>query len=252
MDDFLHLGPLFDGRLAIVATAVLVAGVVRGFSGFGTAMVLMPIASAAYSPTTALVLLFVTDTVMTVPLVARAAPLCRWRQVLPMVAGAAVTAPLGVYLLTELDPVLVRWMMSLLIFAVVAVLIAGWRYRRAATPPLAFGVGGASGFSAGLTGLSGPPVVLFWLGGQDAQPRQVRADLIVYFGLMSVISAYSYWLNDVFTWVAVQIAVLLLLPYGLGLWLGARGFGRSREAHYRWLAYGLCAGAAALALPVWA
>jgi len=50
---------------------------------------------------------------------------------------------------------------------------------------------------------------------------------------------------------ALQAAVLLLLPFGLGLRAGARCLHASNERTYRWLAYGLCAGIALLALPPW-
>ena len=50
-------------ELGVTAAAAL-AGLVRGFSGFGAAMVFVPIAGALYSPEQAVVLLFLTDTVV--------------------------------------------------------------------------------------------------------------------------------------------------------------------------------------------
>src|SRR5919106_6814645 len=81
-----------------LALAATVAGVVRGFSGFGSAMIFIPIASALTNPPTAVVLLLF-DTLLTVPLVVRAVRRCSWREVLPLGLGAVVTVPLGVWLL---------------------------------------------------------------------------------------------------------------------------------------------------------
>lgn len=250
-DAMVPFGSLLDVTLAFAALAALVAGMARGFSGFGTAMVLMPIASAVYAPTLAIVAVMICDSVMTLPLFVRALPRCRWRSIVPMVICASVTAPLGGYLLTRLDPVLVRWIMSALIIAVVAVLAAGWRYRRPVGTVTTGAIGGASGLAGGMTGLSGPPVILFWLGGQTSSPAQVRTDIIVYFGLLTVASAFSVWVNGIITWKAVQVTLLLLPFYGLGLWAGAQGFRHSNERLYRWLAYALCLVSAVTALPLW-
>ena len=250
-DDLVPFGSLLDATLAFAALAAFVAGTARGFSGFGTAMVLMPIASALYAPTLAIVAVMICDSVMTLPLFIRALPRCRWRPIIPMVVCASVTAPLGGYLLTRLDPVLVRWIMSGLIIGVVVVLAAGWRYRRPVGLLTSGAIGGASGLSGGMTALSGPPVILFWLGGQTSSPAQVRTDIIVYFGLLSVASAFSFWVNAIVTWYAVQVTLLLLPAYGLGLWVGARGFRHSNEQLYRMLAYGLCLASATAALPLW-
>src|SRR5882672_12486218 len=52
---------LIDERFAWVAAAAALAGLVRGFSGFGSAMIFVPVASAIYEPRIAVVLLFIFD-----------------------------------------------------------------------------------------------------------------------------------------------------------------------------------------------
>ena len=47
------LAPLLTGDFALVAFAALLAGIVRGFSGFGTALVFLPIAGIVLDPVTA-------------------------------------------------------------------------------------------------------------------------------------------------------------------------------------------------------
>src|SRR5215510_6738863 len=87
-----------DVAVGIAVTAA-VAGLVRGFSGFGSAMIFVPVASALTSPHTAVVMIFVCDTVLTVPLVIAAVRTCVWREVIPLAAGALATVPLGIWLL---------------------------------------------------------------------------------------------------------------------------------------------------------
>ena len=87
-----------------VALAAGLAGLVRGFTGFGAAMVYIPIASAVYEPVVAVVTLFIVDAIIQIPLVYRAVHRCRWSEVLPLALGATLTVPVGVYALRVSDP----------------------------------------------------------------------------------------------------------------------------------------------------
>src|SRR5258708_36542058 len=80
------------------------AGAVRGFAGFGTALVFIPIASGIVPPWQAVVILFVIDSVTTLPLVPAAVRICTWREVAPLSVGAAITVPVGAYFLLTVDP----------------------------------------------------------------------------------------------------------------------------------------------------
>ena len=50
---------------------MVLAGVVRGFAGFGAAMIMMPVLAAVLGPVVAVPTLSVMDSLMTLPLVAR-------------------------------------------------------------------------------------------------------------------------------------------------------------------------------------
>ncbi|MDT8405262.1 hypothetical protein [Sulfuriflexus sp.] len=45
----------FGSEMYLAAVAVLVAGFIRGFSGFGAGMILVPVLSLLYSPVVAVV-----------------------------------------------------------------------------------------------------------------------------------------------------------------------------------------------------
>src|SRR6516225_5681634 len=94
-----------------------VSGTARGFSGFGAALIFMPLASSVASPRLVAALLLIIDFVSAAPLIPNA-----WREAdrkatMIMVAGSAVTIPIGTYLLTRLDPVTTRWIISAFVTA---------------------------------------------------------------------------------------------------------------------------------------
>jgi len=243
-------GGLLDGRFAALAVAAGLAGLVRGFSGFGAAMVFVPLASALYGPPSAVVLLFVMDLVVSAPMLPPAFRRCRWAEVAPLAVGATLTVPLGVRILTWADPLVLRYATSTAILAIVAVMAAGWRYRRRPSIPATLAVGGVSGLAGGAASLYGPPVILFWLGGQSGAAT-VRANVFAFFGVVAVAAAVTFWLNAMFTRDRLLLTLLPLPAYAVAMWAGARSFRRVPEGLFRGISLALCAAAALAALPLW-
>jgi uncharacterized membrane protein YfcA len=126
--------------LAICVVA-FIAGTARGFSGFGAALIFMPLASSLAAPRLVAALLLIIDFVAAAPLLPNA-----WREAdrkatAIIVIGALIGVPLGTYFLTRLDPVTTRWIISCFVIALLLLLISGWRYRGKDYVPLSIGIG---------------------------------------------------------------------------------------------------------------
>src|SRR4051795_3124562 len=93
----------FNVAIAICAIA-LVSGVARGFSGFGSALIFMPLASSIAAPRLGAALLLIIDFVAAAPLVPNAWKHADRQATAVMVAGALVGVPIGTLLLSRLDP----------------------------------------------------------------------------------------------------------------------------------------------------
>jgi len=241
---------LLSERFLWLTLASVLAGLVRGFSGFGAAMIFLPLAGVVVPPAVAVPLLFAADNLATLHITVPAFRRCTWSEILPLAAGATLTIPLGVLLLVSVDPETMRWAISLLILAAVALLASGWRLRRALSPAGTAAVGGLTGLAGGAASLYGPPMILFWLGGPSAA-AQVRENIYAVFGLLSVVAGITQWLNGLLSATVLREALFLLPVYVLGTTVGARLFGRASEAQYRWAALGLCALVAVAGLPLW-
>src|ERR1700710_2870892 len=85
--------------------SAFVAGLARGFSGFGAALIFVPLASALSSPKFAPPLLTIVDGIFSAYLIPRAWREMNAREVLVMFAGAVLGIPLGGAILAGL-PVL--------------------------------------------------------------------------------------------------------------------------------------------------
>ncbi|MCB9958963.1 MAG: sulfite exporter TauE/SafE family protein [Rhodospirillaceae bacterium] len=224
--------------LALAFAAMALAGLVRGFSGFGAAMILVPSLSVLFAPVVAVPVMSLTDSVCTLPIVIDSFRRCDWRQVLPLALSSAVTFPVGVQVLVHLDAAVLTVAIGLLVLAVTALMAAGWRYRGHIGLWATLATGATAGFLGGAIGIAGPPVILFWLAGQ-ADAVRVRANLFAYFGCSSVISLTTLTVAGLFTGEVLWLTLILAPVFALALMLGGRLFRRADERVFRLVALGI-------------
>jgi uncharacterized membrane protein YfcA len=237
-----------SGVLFLGVTA-LIAGCARGFSGFGGALIFVPVASSIVGPKLAVPLLLIVDIVLTPGLIPKA-----WRHadrsnVGVMAAGAALGIPVGTYLLTHVDGTAIRWAIVGVVVVLLALLMSGWRYHGRPHVGLTAAVGMLSGLFSGAAQVGGPPVVAYWLGGAFTA-QTVRSNIVLYFGISSVLSIASYLLAGLITRESVLLSLLIGPSFALGLFAGARLFTRANETVFRRICYSLIAGAAVVGMPV--
>lgn len=241
-------GELDGHGMFIVISAIAVGGLVRGFSGFGAGMIIMPIASTVVDPRLAAATLLVIDSFITLPIVMRSARICNWKTVLPAVIGAALFVPAGAYILAVAEPLAVRWSITIIAVMLLALLLSGWRYKGAPKAPISFGVGVSSGFLGGVSQLAGAPMVAFWLSGPEPA-FVVRANLMVFFAFASAVTYVAYAVNGFFTSEVLKLLALAVPAYGFAIYLGSRGFGKADPKNYRAVAYALIALAVIASMP---
>jgi uncharacterized protein len=240
--------PELDAALSVLLATVLLAGIARGLSGFGTGMIVAPVASALYGPQVAIVIIVIIDSLPVLPVTLPALKHARWRQVLPVAAGLFVMLPVGIMILRSGDPVLLRWAISLAILACAAALWSGWTWRGPRNAAVAAGVGGLAGLLGGIASIPGPPVILYWLA-SGLPAALLRANLLTLFFLSEFLSIGNLWVAGLFEPAPVMLGIAAAPAYFVGLWLGARLYGLGSEETYRRVTFGLIAAAAVLALP---
>ena len=242
-------GVLATPGIPWIALTFLAAGLVRGFTGFGTALIVMPVA-AYFLPVPLAIALVMIAGMFTWPLIVpRAVREADRREVLVLAAAAIVTAPIGVWLLSWVERDVLRWLVSLAAAATLAALVTGWRYHGRVRGPGLAGVGAAAGVLGGTTGLTGPPVILFYLA--STRPAAImRANTIVFLALLDIGIVANMALRGLIDWTTIPLAALLALPYGAGILAGQGLFHPELETAYRRLAYLVIAAAILAGLPL--
>ncbi|WP_407863983.1 sulfite exporter TauE/SafE family protein [Phyllobacterium phragmitis] len=238
-----------NGHILFLMGSAFVAGVARGFSGFGGALIFVPLASSVIGPKLAAPLLLIIDAVGALGLIPDAAKRANRREVATMALGALIGVPLGVLALAVIDPLVVRWAIALTVILFLALIVSGWRYKEQPSALLTVGVGSVAGFFGGAAQISGPPVIAYWLGG--AIPAgTVRANLVLYFAVSTVISTVSYLLGGLFGAAVIAFALAAGPSYAFGLCLGSLLFGRASDQTFRRICCFMIGAAALISLPL--
>ena len=224
---------------------VMLAGLMRGFTGFGFGLAAVPLLSLIMVPARAVPIVLLLQFCVSVAGLRDALRSCDWRSILLLALGAAVATPLGVWGLAMLPASPVRLAIALVVVAGAAVL--AWGFRMAAAPRgwrvLPFGV--VCGLFNGLAGIPGPPIIAFYLA--SPVPSGVgRASMIVFFLMTSVLGLVPLAWFGLLDGGSVVGAAVGLPAVLFGSWLGAVLYGRSADHHYRRVALGFLLAMAAL------
>src|ERR1700710_2738532 len=231
LEGLIPAGVSLNAAIAICAIA-FISGTARGFSGFGSALIFMPLASSIAAPRLVAALLLIIDFVAAAPLIPNAWKRAARGATAVIVSGALVGVPIGTYFLSRLDPVTTRWIISGFVFALLLLLLSGWRYRGKDFPAISVGIGALSGFCSGLAQTGGPPIVGYWLG-RPVASAIARAHLLLFFAASDFFAGVSYAFPGLITSDAIRFSLLIGPVYGIGVWLGAALFGRASEKVFR-------------------
>lgn len=239
-----------SGALLGVAAAALIGGLSRGFSGFGAALVFVPLAAAAVGPRQAVPVLALMECVACLFFLPGAWRLAEKREVALMAAAATCAVPVGGWILAHADPVALRWTLSALVLAAVAVLASGWRYRGRPSAAAVAATGLVGGVMSGAAMLGGVAPAFYWLG-RSRPPAMLRGNMNLYFAILTAIIAVVYALQGLFGWRTAWFALAAAPSYGAGLWVGSHLFWLASERSFRRTAYVLILAAAVLGMPLW-
>jgi uncharacterized protein len=237
------LSPLAAGWMAV---AILVAALVRGYSGFGYSALVISAAGLVTNPLNFVAVVVILETAMSLQAARRAGPDVDWARVGYLMLGAMVGLPLGLWALTAVPEDAARAVIAAYVLVMCGVLLIGWRLRAQVRGPANVVAGLVSGL-ANAPGMGGLPIAAFFA----AQPMQAsvfRATLIAYFPLLDLYSAPLYWWSGLVSMDTLRASLWALPLTVLGNWLGGRHFFGTDPQEFRRFAIVLLAVLAALGL----
>ncbi|MGH7044200.1 MAG: TSUP family transporter, partial [Acetobacteraceae bacterium] len=146
-----------------VVLGAFLAALLRGFTGFGFVMAVVPLLGLMLPPARVVPLAILLQAEIGLIDLPAAVRLCDWHSLAWLVPGLLLGTPLGLLVLTSLSADRARLAIGLLIGASVVLLARGVRMVERPSRWLTLGVGVVSGTMNGLAGIAGPPVVAYLL-----------------------------------------------------------------------------------------
>lgn len=218
--------------IALAVGVIFVAAVVRGYSGFGFAMIGVAGISLTAPPDVAVPTVLILEVIVGLLLLPPVFRQIEWRAVLTLLAGAIVLTPIGALILIRIPADLARVGIAIVI-ALAAILLLRARGTRPAPGDAAtVGVGGIAGLLNGAFGISGPPIALFFLG-TERGAHVSRASMMACFLALDLVAVASFGVGGLIDR-AVLATVLFCLPaLAIGSWIGHRMFHGSDTSKFR-------------------
>lgn len=228
----------FDTAFAIAMAISVAAGLMRGFAGVGSGMLMAPIFVLLFGPLETVAMVIMMEIIVTAQLMPGVHKQINWRVIGPMGVIAALFMPVGSWLIFSLDPELVGRGMAVIVLGFSIFLLIGWRYEGEKRLITSLGVGAISGVLMALTSLGNPPVMLYLLSSRDDAASN-RANFTGYFAI--TLAALIIWMffAGLLSMTAVTRAMFLLPGFMFAVWIGSRLFQKSNEQLYRRCALGL-------------
>lgn len=222
----------FNAEFIVALIAVIFAGIVRGFSGFGVGMVLVPTLSLLYSPIVAVLTVVLLEIIPSIQLLPNAFRKCDWHSVLPISIAVMVTIPIGSWVLVYTDPQVLRAIIAAVLILSVLILASGWRFQGSYSTTMATSTGAASGLLSGAISLGGLPIILYFLSGKFSA-EVARASMVVFLLFTAVVSLVTYSMHGLFDSELVIRTAWMVPPFILAIGLGGYLFNKLPESIFR-------------------
>lgn len=231
MSEYLTLG-LETWPLIFGVSGIIGGGFLRGFLGFGSALLIVPVISIILTPVEAIVIFFLIELPNVVYLMPPALREFDFRNISLMILAIIFTVPVGVFALVTIDPTLMKITISAIVLMMVFLLASGWKYKGKISPFFILLTGAVGGIAHGATGIGGPPLITILLSrGDDA--RRTRANIVMALNTLSIIGAITLLFFGAITF-QLFLASCVLSPLYIGFTaLGSYYFNSSGNEIFR-------------------
>ena len=220
-----------------VIVVVTLAGLIRGITGFGGAMLMAPPLSLLIGAVPTVVTALILETAAAVVMFPDAWRKINKRVLFYLILPTCFTVPIGGYFLVTLDPLIARKIISGVVVVFSLMLLSGLRYSGPHRPSTSLVLGSVVGVLLGATSIGAPPVILYLLSGPDPQDV-TRANLTVFVTAISAIGLIMLLVAGAYTTQLTVSAFLLCIPYLAATWLGGTLFARMSDLGVRRLTLG--------------
>ncbi|MFM2411409.1 MAG: hypothetical protein RL481_2237 [Pseudomonadota bacterium] len=242
------LGGLSPGTLAVALMLVFGASIVRGLTGFGLAIILVPLLGLIVPPAQAVVISILLQ-LLAGPIGLKRILADSERSTATTISIAAMLAtPFGVALLSVTPPDVARLAIAGLALAAFGMLFIPASEGAIPGRKETVATGIAAGLLTGFASMPGPPVVPFYMR-RKLPPNVARGSMLLVFFACAIAGSIAAFALGVATLHLLWLSILFYPALYLGTRLGELAFGKVSERAWRTFV-GITLGAAGIAAVV--
>ncbi|MBM3545328.1 MAG: sulfite exporter TauE/SafE family protein [Alphaproteobacteria bacterium] len=221
-----------DWTFAFAVAVTSVCAVVRGYSGFGMGLMIVPLLSLVLVPQDAVIIVLIFGVTVALKQLPGLWQHIDWRGLKLLMPVAILTTPVGTWMLGVASPTALRLGLSVAVIAVAILFLVGFRLTGAPGKGTIVATGALAGMMNGVAGLSGPPLVFLYLTRADSLSVG-RSTLIAFFFVTDAAALLFAWYGGIVRHETATMA-LLLIPFLLaGVFVGERAFRGTSPERFR-------------------
>lgn len=229
------LANIFNIALAIGASVAMFNGMIHGYTGFGGALIIIPVLTFIFGPIEAIAMVGLITMFGSAQLVYKTVHKAKWQELAPICFCIVAFTPFGSWFLFHVDGELIRRSMGAFILLFALILFSGWSYHgnRGALPSALVGM--AAGSINGLTGVGGPPLGLYFLSSPYSVDVQ-RANIVICIAALTIAMVGASAIGGAYSLEVILRALLITPAYMFGVWLGSYLFNLAPKEYFKKIA----------------
>ena len=218
-------------------SVILFASLVRGFSGFGFSASSVSLLSFILPPKEIVPIILLLEIIASFFMIPSIWNKINWKFVLFLLVGVLFGTPLGIHLLSVLQPKLTHLIISITVLIFAFLLLRGYKNRDLNHNLSKFFVGVIAGTVNGFGTLAGLPIALYFLI-IAAEPAVIRASLAALFFFTDFYALLLAYFKDILDYKIIYRTLPLILVIPIGVYMGTKLFtGSSKENYKKYVLY---------------
>jgi len=216
---------------SILALVAFAGGVMRGFSGFGSGLLMAPVYAFVMTPTDVVVIILLLNLITTLPLLREMRRDVRWPMVWRIFLPSLLGVPVGLAMLHLIDPEIMRKTVAAIVGVLAAFMLTGWVYKGRRGLVQDSLAGWTSGYMTAIGGIGGPPLVLYLLSDRNLPQAAFRAFCLMFFLFAQIFTLVPLSFTGAITAGQLSLCAALLPLYLVANLLGAALHRRTGPQH---------------------
>ena len=219
-------------QIIFVFSVILIASIIRGFTGFGFSAITISSLSFVIPPIQILPIILILEVSLSILMLPMIIKNIQWRFVLIFFSGIIFGSPTGLYILRNVSFEISHLIIAIIVIIFSLFLFKGYKNKNLDKDIFKFFTGLVSGICNGIGTIGGLPVALYLLI-ISMQSVSVRASLAALFFFTDTyaftISYYTGIVNEVVFYRVLPL--IFILPFGV--YIGNKYFKKSKEEEFK-------------------